>query len=256
MRASVTLVIIIIMAIAVPVIGIIPMLQEMSKPEPAQLSFEVSLSNVVALTSSEVMLDVKNQGGDATDVTPILISDALSASPVQPVRVPRGETVRIALKIAGRDVQYGEKTADIRLRYSDATGDHETTSNRISFYLFPSVELFEIKWQTDLLHPLGKNSIGKTDSTTLYFRVHSGSKSIIYSGLLVKVWPSMQVPGLTLSPDLTLIESIGPDGRTGSYSVSISSNNSPPGKYTIGITLLTSDNKAILQQSVELVISG
>ena len=256
MNPAVVMAIIIIMAIAVPLIGTYPMWQEVSKPEPARLSFEVRPFNVVALTSSEIMLDVKNEGGDATDVTPVLVSDALLPSSVQSVRVRRGETVRIALKITGQDVQYGEKTADIRLQYSDASGDSETTSKRVSFYLLPSVELFEIGWQTDLLHPLGKNNIGKTDSTALHFRVHSGSKSIIYSGLLVKVWPSMQVPGLTLSPNLTPIESIGPDGRTGSYSVSISSSNSPPGKYKIGITLLTSDNKPIMQQSVELVISG
>jgi len=248
-------IVLVIAAIGLVLVGSIPFYREKTT---AQLFFRVGFPDVIdPLKSYEVSVQVRNQGGDADNVEPILTSDSVVILGTKSTTVREGEEVTMKIVINGRkDLQYGGKTAEVKLRYKDGSGDHETASTQVSFYLLPAVELFEVGWKPEGLQIFGKGTIGKTDKTELHFRVHSRGEQVIYAGLSAKIQCSTSVPGLSLSPTSMLIERIGPDGRTGQYSVSITSSSSPPGKYMIDIVLVTPEGYVITKQSAELTISG
>lgn len=227
-----------------------------SPPAPAQLDFSLSFPKTASPgQSASAFVSVTNNGMDAKDVIVVVVSDAVSAvSEKKDIR--KGSTVAITASISGNDIQDGPYSVKVRLRYSDQLGSHETANKETAIHLLPNAELTDVRFQPDLLHPFGKNTIWKKDSTILLFKVHSKSNAVIYSGIMSKVTLSINVAGLTIDPLSIQIEPIGPNGRTGDYSYKISSDNTPPGTYGLLIHLFSKDSQLMQQQTMQLIVTG
>jgi hypothetical protein len=202
-----------------------------------------------------VLVSVANNGTDANGVSAFIISDAIS-SVSETANVKHGAQALLKVSISGKDLQDGSYGAKVYLQYSDETGSHTTASKETSIYLVPNAELADVRFQPDLFHPLGKNTIGKKDSTTLLFKVHSKSNGVVYSATWSKAILSISVPGVSIDPSSLQVEPVGPNGRTGDYSFAITSDNAPPGTYNITISLYSKDSQLVMQQTVQLVVAG
>lgn len=225
-------------------------------PSPAALSFSLTLPKAIAVGQSvTVLVSVANNGTDAKDVAAFIISDAMS-SVSETTSVKHGAQALVKVSVSGKDVQDGSYGVKVYLQYSDETGSHTTASKETSIYLFPNIELTDARFQPDLFHPLGKGTIGKTDSTTLLFKVHSKSNAVVYSGTLSKAVFSISVPGISIDPSSITVEPIGPNGRTGDYGFNITSDNAPPGTYNIILSLHSKENQLIMQNTIQLVVAG
>lgn len=226
-------------------------------PQPsASLDFTVEFPGSVSLAKpTEAYVYVTNNGGPAKSVIVLIESDAVTAAS-EKADLRYGGPFPIKITLTAMDVQDGLHTSKIRLQYSDESGTHETEPKQVSFYVVPYTNLIDIRWQPDILHPFGKNMIGKKESTILNFKVQSKSKSVIYYGLWSKPNLSMTVPGLFISPARIEVGSIGPAGKTGDYAFTITSNNAPPCMYKINLYLCSKDGQLIAQETVELVVGG
>jgi hypothetical protein len=250
------LAIIVIVVVVLIVIAIAITMSKTTPPSPAQLDFSVDFPKAISPGQSvSIYVSVTNNGMDAKDVSVVVVSDAVSAITEQK-DVGKNATVAITVSLLGKDIQDGSYSLRARLKYSDQLGSHETADKEYSIHLLPSAELTDVKFQQELMHPFGKDTIGKTDSTTVLFKIHSKSSTVIYSGMTAKATLSINVAGVTIDPASILIEPIGPNGKTADYSFKISSNNTPPGTYDLSIYLFSKDNQLIQQQTLHLTVTG
>lgn len=224
------------------------------QPEPSSLSFSFDFPKAIVAGHSAVMkVKVANNGSDAKGVEVVIVSDAISAAS-DDADVRRGTTTEIKVSITGKDVQDGPYAVVVFLQYSDELGVHKTDSKGASVYLLPRIELIDVRFQADLFHPFGKNTIGKKDTTSLLFKISSKSTSVIYNGLSGKAAFSVNVPGISIDPLIVSVEPVGPNGKTADYSFKITSDGAPPGTYNVTIFVYSKDNQLVAQQTVQLVV--
>jgi len=162
--------------------------------------------------SSTGTVIVENKGADASGVTAVVVSDAISASS-SPVDVRHGSSSSIPITITAKDVPDGAYAVVVYLQYSNGTSTSKTDSKGTSIYLLPKLTLTTPRFEADLFHPFGKNSIGTNDGTTVLFQVQSTSSSVIYSGMCASATLDLNVPGLSIVPTSSAIGPIGPNGR-------------------------------------------
>jgi len=248
--ASVLIIVIVVAAVGISLWVFLP------KLEPSDLSFSLNLpSSISGGQPGVATATVTNGGGDATGVSAVIVSDAVSGSSSE-VDVKQGSTTGIMITITGKDVQDGSYAVTVFLQYSDFFGAHKTGSQEASILLVPNVELSDVRFKPTILHPLGKSGIGTQDSTSVLFKVHSKSTSVLYRGLYVKASLSINVPGISIDPSSIQIGALGPNGLTGDYSVQISTNNAPPGTYSLLISLYSKDNQLVAQQTEQFTVTA
>jgi hypothetical protein len=244
-----------IIVIVVAALGI-SLWEFLPKLEPSDLSFSLDFPNsIVGGQSAVATAMVTNSGGDATGVSAVIVSEAVSGSSSE-VDVKQGSTTGVMITIAGKDVQDGTYTVTVFLQYSDFFGAHKTSSQGASIYLLPNVELSDVRFKPTILHPLGKSGIGTQDTTSVLFKVHSKSTSVLYNGLSAKATLTINVPGISIDPSSVQIGTLGPNGRTTDYSVQISTNNAPPGTYSLQISLYSKDNQLVAQQTEQFTVTA
>jgi hypothetical protein len=225
-------------------------------PSPAALSFSFSLPKVISAGQTvDTQVTVVNNGTDANEVAVVVISDAVTCVS-ESSKVNKGSQAALKISITGKDIPDGLYPVKVYLQYSDELGTHSTATKETSIRLMPNIELVDVRFQPDLFHPFGKNTMGKKDTTNLLFKVHSRSNAVVYSGIQSRMVLSISVTGISTSPSTVQVERIGPNGRTGDYGFTITSDDAPPGTYNLTIGLYSKDNQLIMQQSVQLIVTG
>ncbi len=232
------------------------------KPQqPTSLTFTPNFPKTIAAGyTGTANVSVMNQGADASGVTPIVQCDAISTSS-SPVDLRHGSSAIIPITISGKDVPDGSYALVVYLQYSSVLGSNRTASQGTSIYLLPNVQLTSVRYRSEFpyhLLPPYKDTIGKYDNTTLLFKVQSMSSSVIYSGMSVsaKLQTPPNVQGLSISPTSLAIEPIGPKGTTSEYGFVVISNGAPPGVYIWQILLYSKDNQLIMQQPLQITVTG
>jgi len=226
------------------------------QPQPSALTFNLDFPNsIIAGKTSTANIVVTNNGADASGVTAVIVSDAITTS-LNALDVKGGSRVTLPVSMTGKDMPDGPYAVVVYLQYSDALGTDKTASQGVSIYLLPALQLADIRYQWDILHPLGKSTIGTADGTVLLFKVKSESVAVIYSGMSMTAKLATTVPGLSVLNSSLQIGPIGPNGITSDYAIQIVSNHAPPGTYTIQLSLYSKDNQLIAQQTVKITITG
>jgi hypothetical protein len=232
------------------------------KPQQGtNLAFTLNFPKAIAAEhTATANVSVMNQGADANGVMPIVQCDAISTSS-SPVDLRQGFSTLIPITISGKDVTDGSYALVVYLQYSNGLGSNKTASQGTSIYLLPNVQLTSVRYRSEFpfqLLPPYKNTIGRYDNTTLLFRVQSMSSSVIYSGISVsaKLLRPLNVPGLSISPTSLAIEPIGPKGTTSEYGFIVISNGAPAGLYDWQILLYSKDNQLIMQQPLQITVTG
>jgi hypothetical protein len=175
---------------------------------------------------------------------------------MQPADINAGTAVNLDVALQALDVQDGSYSAHVWGQYSDSNGIHNSDPLTVNFFIVPNVNLSELGWAPDLFHPFGKGTIGSTDSTTLLFKVVSQSHSETYQGLTAKASFNETAPSLTISPSVLSLNPIGPQGVSQQYSVTVTSNSTPPGVYTIILTLYSKDGQVAAQGTLQLTVTA
>jgi hypothetical protein len=231
-----------------------------SEQVPATLVFSIEFpKSVVAGHSGTAVVNVTNSGGDATGVLPIVVSAAISGTVSSPVDLKRGTSSLIPITITGNDIPDGSYPVVVYLQFLSGSVANRTASQRTSIYLLPNVQLTSVRYRSEVpfhLLPPYKNAIGRSDNTSLLFKVQSTSSSVVYGGLSVSAKLNLTVQGLSIVPSSLPIESIGPHGTTGDYSLSIVSNGAPVGTYGYVVSLYSKDNQLIMQIPELITVTG
>jgi hypothetical protein len=184
-----------------------------------------------------------------TDSTVLIIASS-------PLDIKSGTSTNFNFSLSANDVQDGPYSANVWLTYSDSSGPQNSKPITESFYLLPKIQVEDLRFTPDFWHPLGKGTIGETDSTSVLFKVSSGSKNVIYQGIYATTSLSVAAPGLTLNASIIPVSALGPQGTSNDYSITIKSNNTPPGQYVIFLSLYSKDNQFVTQASIALTVSA
>ena len=227
-------------------------------PEPshATLSFSLDFPKVLLPTVvADAIVHVAATGDDARSVTVKSDSPHILVEG-QPVDVRSGTSADIKVHVEARDVHDGPYKAQLWLYFSDSAGTHDTEAKEVSFYILPHVSLQDVRWASDFWHPFGKGEIGRTDSTTASFKISSQSKNMVYEGMVATAAFMVSDPGLKIIPTQMSIEPIGPQGRSNDYGFTIDSNNTPPGKYMLLISLFSKDHQLVAEATLELTVTA
>lgn len=117
----------------------------------------------------------------------------------------------------------------------------------------PSVKFIDVAWETisGLVVEQPKNVLGKSDTTSIKFKVRSDSKHAFYYDLKVVLKPAIGVPGLSITPASITIEALGPGGVSREYEFNITTSDTPPGAYELVIYLYSKDGRIAQQLSIE-----
>lgn len=224
------------------------------QPTPSAIGFKLDFpKSIVAGQTAIANVIVTNTGADATGVTAVVVSDAISATSTA-LDIKGGSSMSIRVSITGNDVPDGPYAVVVYLQYGDALGSNRTSSQGVSIYLLPALQLADVRYNWDIFHLTGKSTISSSDSTTLLFKVKSGSAAVIYSGMSLKTRLVTDVPGLAILNSSIPISPIGPKGQTGDIAIQIVSNHAPPGTYNIRLSLLSKDNQLIAEQDVQITV--
>jgi hypothetical protein len=223
-----------------------------SRP-PAQLDFSVQLSQVRFGDSVSIPVTVHNQGGPATGVSVDATSDALESFFANAFDLSSGSTYIAQATARAADKPDGFYSLAIRLSWTDSAGSHVSSWKNYTIILLPAVEVRNVHW-TIRNWVWAVDTIGQTDNTTLYFKIGSRSTSSIYSGMVAKLVLLTQGSGISTGPPIA-IPDLGPSGVSREFSFSVSTNNTPPGKYKLSITLMAGDQKAA-EFTVELTVEA
>jgi hypothetical protein len=175
---------------------------------------------------------------------------------MQPADINAGTAVNLDVALQALDVQDGVYSAHVWGQYSDSNGVHKSDPLAVNFFVVPNVKLSQLGWASDFFHPFGKGTIGATDSTTLLFKVTSQSHSETYQGLTAKVSFNETAPSLTVSPSTLSLHPIGPQGVSQQYSVTVTSNSTPPGVYSVILTLYSKDGQLAAQGTLQLTVTA
>lgn len=223
--------------------------------QPASLSFSYSFPNSIPANSRvAVNVTVRNNGGGATSIVIQVSSNAFSGSSSQ-FDLGGGQSKKISVDVAASNVQSGRYYGTFQAQYTDVSGRQAVQPTQVSTYILQPVKVTSIGWLVDFFHPLGKSTIGTTDSTSLHFQVQSES-SFPFSGLSVFISVNVTAPGMSFSPQLIQVGSLGPQGTSAQLSTTIATNQTPPGVYFIFVTLLSSDNFQLYSIAAVLTVTA
>jgi hypothetical protein len=194
-------------------------------------------------------------GEDAKNVSVNADSAALVITG-NPLDIKSGSSVDFGISVSAKDVQDGLYNTSLWLTYSDSSGLERSKPIEESFYVLPYLELKDLRSAPDFWHPFGKETIAKTDSTNVLFKVSSESKNVIYQCVYAAASFNVPAPGLALNPSRVPVSALGPQGTSNDYSISVSSDNTPPGQYVILLSLYSKDNQLITQASITITVSA
>jgi len=230
--------------------------QQQSPPLSASLSFSLDFPRTLVPTMvTHVTFHVFSPSEEVKSVILKTDSSALIVR-TTPTDIGLGSAVDLDATVQALDVQDGSYEARMWVHYSDTTAIHDSDPTKVSFFIVPHASINQLRWASDFFHPFGKGTIGKTDSTTLLFRVASQSQSIVYQGLTAKLIFNVSAPGLSAAPNAISLDTIGPQGVSKDYTVTVNSNNTPPGVYTLLVSLYSKDNQTVAQGTLELTVTA
>ncbi len=223
--------------------------------QPASLSFNFNFPNSLPANSNVVLnVGISNQGGDATSILVTVTSPAFGGSSLQ-FDLASGKSTTVSLTLSAKNVQLGRYQGIVQAQYTDVTGRQATAPIAVSTYVLQPVTVTGIGWLVDLFHLGGKSTIGATDSTDLHFQVQSlGSFPI--AGLKVFVSTNVTAHGMTFSPSNIVVGDLGPQGTSAQLSMTISTSNTPPGRYAIFLTIISNDNFQLYKTNVWLTVTA
>lgn len=246
--AIVVLVIIVLMGAFLYVESQVP-----RKQEPARLLISSSFPPSISANANGVAsIQVTNQGGDATGITVQVSSSGFTGNSA-PFSLGPNQSETISLVVLTKNVQTGRYYGIVQAQYTDVTGKQATSPIQVSTYVIQPLTITNIGWLVDLFHPFGKNSIGTTDSTALHFQVQNEGP-FLSNGMEVVVSSNVTAPGMTFTPSTVAVGNLGPQGTSSQLSFNISTDNSPPGRYAIFLTVLSVDNYQLYDTYVWLTV--
>lgn len=223
--------------------------------KPASLQINPSLPvSIAANSGGTITVQVTNQGGDANNVVVQVSSNGFAGGSSQ-FSLGANLSTSVSFTVSAKNVPTGRYYGVVQAQYTDVTGNEATPATQVSTYIIQPVTITNIGWASDFLHLLGKSTIGTTDSTSLHFNVQSGGPFSL-SGLQVLVSINVTAPGMTFTPSTIAVGSLGPHGTSPQLSFSISTNNTPPGKYAIFLTVLSTDDFQIFVTNVWLGVTA
>jgi hypothetical protein len=226
---------------------------------PTTLSFTVDLPDLTPSVVTVVTVHINSENGDAKSVT-LKTDSAVLQLDNSSIDVKSGAPADLKLSAIAADVQDGACTAKFWLHYLDSMRAKDSSAKQISFYILPHVVIQKPNWALDWWapdwsQPLGKSKISESDSTVARFVVASESKSITYQGIIAKASLEISGLGLAIQAPSMQIDPIGPQGQSHEYSFTITSNNTPPGEYTLLIQLFSKDGQLITQNAIQFQVS-
>lgn len=192
--------------------------------------------------------DVKNVSVHTDSTVLVIASNSLD--------MKSGTSTNFNISLSTNDVQDGPYSANVWLTYSDSSGTNSSKPITESFYVLPKIQVEDLRFAPDFWHLFGKETIGKTDSTNVLFKVSSGSKNVIYQGIYATTTLSVAAPGLTLNPSTISVSALGPQGTSNDYSITVQSSSTPPGQYVIFLSLYSKDNQLVTRASITLTVSA
>ena len=209
---------------------------------PANLSATITSYDLVANAPGYVAISIQNTGGSASGVTANVTIDGTTLSS-SPVNIAANSSRTINATGTCPDLNYGHYNATVT-----ASGDDiSATYSSGSVYVAPSIQIINVAWEEQQLStPLGstgipftsKSTVGPTDNTQITFEVQSSS-TYTYSGLTVQAVVGGNSPTstivFTINPN---VDPIGPQGKTGTLTLGISTHDTPSGTYPIVIQIL------------------
>ncbi|HEV2139458.1 MAG TPA: hypothetical protein VGR53_11535 [Nitrososphaerales archaeon] len=212
----------------------------------AILSVSVPIQNPTAGEVNHLDFGILDSGGDANNVVLNLNSPAFGAVNMPSVTILQGQSIDVSSDVSFKDVQNGVYVVSTNINYHDVNGSHSVVGPQFTWYVLPKVQVPGFGWYSDLFHPLGKSSIGRNDSTTIHFEVHSLSsgQNVLYTHLSASVLFTPAVTGMSISPSSQIVSDLAPGGTSGTYTFSIHSSNAAPGHYTFVIYVLADGNVA------------
>jgi hypothetical protein len=159
--------------------------------------------------------------------------------------------------IVAQDVQDGGYTANVWLAYSDAEGQHNTPQQNVPFHLVPLLAFKHVTtWGDPWPQPTGKDDYHPADSGYLFFNIVSMSHYVVYSGMTVRASWSIPGPGFTVTPQMQTIAPLGPQGTSPRYNVTLNSNDTPNGVYTLQLSLYSANGDLISQTTYTFTVKS
>jgi len=212
----------------------------------AVLSVSVPIQSPTAGKVNLLTFGISNSGGDASNVVLNLNSPVFGAVNMPSVSILQGQTVDVSSDVPFKEVQNGVFTVSTSISYNDANGSHSVAGPQFTWYVLPNVQITGFGWYSDVLHLLGKSTIGRNDSTNIHFNVESLSsgQNILYTHLSAIVQFTPAVAGMSITPSSQIVSDLAPGGTSGSYTFSILSSDAAPGHYVFTILVLADGNTA------------
>jgi hypothetical protein len=220
----------------------------------ANLSLSVPIVQPVGSQQTTFPFALSNTGGDANQVVLTVESTAFGTVTLPPISVTGGSQVTDPITIQMKDLQNGFYTVSTTLSYQDANGTHDIRGG-FSFYLLPNLQVTNFAWSPQGLAIFGKSSIGPNDNTQFSFEVQSESTTT-YIHLSATANVPLTSEGLKITPGSQDIQDIGPQGTSQRYYFSISSSNTPPGKYNVTIFIMADNGNIAAQHTVVLTVTS
>jgi len=229
---------------------------QQAPPLNAVISLTIDFPRPLVPTSiTHVMLHAYSPTEGVTSLSLQTDSSAFTIQ-MQPANVNAGTASDLDVTLQALDVQDGSYSAHVWGQYSDASGIHISDPVTVNFFIVPNANLSGLSWASDFFHPFGKGTIGATDSTTLHFKVTSQSHNVVYQDLTAKLSFNETAPSLAISPNTLSLDTIGPQGLSQQYSATVTSNNTPPGVYTVILTLYSKDGQLAAQGTLQLTVTA
>lgn len=234
-----------VIVLGIVAIVILYMIVTATAPEPAVLLFGVQPPIIRYGDSIQATVVVSNRGGEARNAQVELSSMAVSSYISNPTVIEAHSNGTLVVSLRASDVANGEYEMAIWITYEDSKGQNSTPHQIKEVYVLPAVEITNVGWEkTGNVWPWDQKSTIRTiDATTLNFTVHSLSRAATYENLVASAANLLNARNLTITPGSIRIEPIGPGGTTEiQYSFHIQSNDTPVGKYQIGISIVSDDH--------------
>lgn len=247
--------IVLLLIVAIAAFAYVSFSNQQKKQAPAQLTLAIPIVQAAGGRETTFSFGITNAGGDAHQVTLKIQSSSFGEVDLPAADVAAGSQVVDPATIQLRDLVNGQYPVSTVLAYSDVNGTHQMTGS-FSFYLLPNVQVTSFSWQPGgILNLQQKDIIGPNDNTKFSMKVESGSGSATYVHLSVSASFAEVAEGLTITPSTQTVSDVGPSGTTQAYSFTVTSNNTPSGKYNIIISVLA-DGIVAAQQTVVLTVTS
>ena len=223
---------------------------------PAQISISVGSFAAVADSQAQIPVVITNSGGQASQIIVTLSSQAFGSAQLQSVSLGPNKYTTVDSTPSIGDIQPGLYQLSIQYTYHDSNGTHSMGAGAVSFTVVPSIKIAGFSWETTgFLITSPKSTIGSNDNTQVFLKISSNSQSQTYNGLVATIEMVTSAQGLTITPTSLPLGAIGPQGTSQQYSFTLTSNNTPPGKYSLELLISYSNSVGIATYAFELTVS-